>query len=828
MDGRPAVEPIDAAYTAFEVLMRESAGYLNSIETEADTRLKIIDRLLVEVLHWPYGEISTEAATEGGFVDYLCRVQGRARLVVEAKRDGRSLGVEGRPSGAAFKLSGSVFKAESAKEGIGQAIRYCGVKNAELACVTNGREWIIFRGTRLGDGLDTRDGMAFVFSHLVNIEQKFALFYSLLSYEAASIFSYRPYFQEAEGQPIRTSVFHKSLRPAGSARFLPSGDLGGDIDKIMSSFFQRLTGDEDPDMLSLCFVETAESRHADSRLAKIAEEIVDRIGTLDTGRGTELTNLIKRVQQSKRHEFVLIVGTKGAGKTTFISRFFDIVLPRSIAARCTVVRVDLKDSTGDSASLVNWLDASLLREAENYLFPEGPEFAEIEGMFFDEYLRLRRGSWAALYRSNKDEFQTRFGDHIEDIRTNRPHEYIQGLIRHIVNNRKALPVIVFDNADHFDIEYQQRVYQYARSIYEKGLCLVILPITDRTSWQLSKHGALQSFDHEALFLPTPPTGEIIRKRVAFIERRVEMERTRPDDRYFVERGISLRLEDIAGFARGLQRVFIETRDVARWIGDLANHDVRRTLNLIRAFIGSPHLRVAELISAYISGSAIDIARWRVERAIIRLHYDIYPVAQHDFVQNVFTLNEDLPTTPLLGVRLLQLLSDVPEREHEGAIIEISEILAYFSGMNIEDRAVLGWLDVMLKTGLLLNYDPTVVDIREASMVEISPAGRQHLFWALGCNEYFSSMSQVTPLLSEETFTEMRDNSQEYKWRARTIIFIEYLLREDAMYCSIPMHEAYQSQQRVRLTLEGVARRLQVSLSTHGSGSREIRNAPELD
>jgi hypothetical protein len=79
---------------------------------------------------------------------------------------------------------------------------------------------------------------------------------------------------------------------------------------MMSSFFQRLTGDDDPDLLSLCFVETPESRHADMRLAKIAEDIVGRISALDT-KGTALSTVIKRVQESKRHEFVLIVGTKG-------------------------------------------------------------------------------------------------------------------------------------------------------------------------------------------------------------------------------------------------------------------------------------------------------------------------------------------------------------------------------------------------------------------------------------------------------------------------------------------------------------------------------------
>lgn len=112
------MEPIDVAYAAFQKFMHEYGTYLNSVETEADTRLKIIDRLLVQVLLWPYAEIQTEPLSEGGFADYVCRVQDRARLVVEAKRDGRSLGCEGRPAGAAFKLSGGVFKTAATKEGI--------------------------------------------------------------------------------------------------------------------------------------------------------------------------------------------------------------------------------------------------------------------------------------------------------------------------------------------------------------------------------------------------------------------------------------------------------------------------------------------------------------------------------------------------------------------------------------------------------------------------------------------------------------------------------------------------------------------------------------
>lgn len=812
------MQPVDAAFEQFKVVAGEVADYLNSIETEADTRLKVLDRILVEVLGWPLAQVSAEPASEGGFADYACSVDGRYRLILEAKRDGRSLGCQGRAPGAFFKLSGTVFREQAAQEGIAQAIRYCGSKNAELACVTNGREWIVFRGTRLGDGLDTRDGMAFVFPTLVAVEDRFSLFHSLLSYDSATRFDYRPYFQEAEGQPIRTSVFHKSLRMAGTARFLPKGQLAGDIDKMMTSFFQRLTGDQDPDLVNLCFVETAESQYANRQLVKMAEDIVSRVQALETGRGDALTTLIERVQETKRHEFVLIVGTKGAGKSTFISRFFSLVLPQKTAADCVVVRVDLRNSPGDVGGVVPWLDAELLQAAEQELFADGPAFAELEGMFFDEYTRLRKGAWAALYESDKVQFRVKFGEMVETMRRERRDEYIQGLLRNVVNSRKKLPVVVFDNADHFDIEFQQSVYQYARSIYERAVCLVILPITDRTSWQLSKHGALQSFEHEALFLPTPATEEIIRKRIEFIEERIRGERERPDDRYFVQRGISLRLDDLTAFTRSLQRVFIQTSDTSRWIGSLANNDVRRTLNLARAFIGSPHLKVEDLIKAHLARSAVEVPGARTAKALIRGHHDIYPAGQHDFVQNVFALNDVPATTPLLGVRLLQMLADVPKREHLGAVVDVDEVVAYFAGMNLDDRSVLLWLDAMLKTGLLLNYDPTVQEIAQAGQVEISPAGRQHLFWASGNWEYLSAMSEATPLLSEDTFLAMRDQ-QAYRWRERTALFIDYLLREDEMYCTRPSHEAYASQDRVGPAMETIAKQMRALTDRPSTGNR---------
>lgn len=802
------MEPIDVGIERFRKLRPDIEASVDDDDTEADSRLKVINRMLTEVLFWPISSIKTEVASPGGFADYTARVNDRVRLVVEAKRNRRALGTEGRSAGRAYKVSGGVFSTEAVKEGIGQAIQYCAEHSCELACVTNGREWIIFRGSRLGDGTPTREGLAFVFPNLASIEEQFSPFFPLLSYESAGTFAYRPYFHEAEGQPIRTSVFHKSLRPRGSAHVISAEPLYADLERVMGEYFQRLTGEGNEEMLEACFVESSESQRAERQLVRITEDVVSLIRELDTSHGAELVKLIEASGQLRRHEFVMIVGTKGAGKSTFLARFFTRVLSRATKESVVVVRTDLSKQTGDYGTLTEWLNREIIRQIESTLFDDSaPSFEELQGMFFDEYKRLVKGSWKVLYEKDKVEFQVKFGERIETIRAERSGEYIAGLLRHVINSRERLPVLVFDNADHFDIAFQQRVYQFARSIYEQAACLVILPITDRTSWQLSKEGALQSFENEALFLPAPKTEDVIRKRIEYLSELVELQKVTPRDRYGITRNISISLEDLSKFSQTLQQVFLQDSTTSNWIGQLANYNVRRTLDLAKSLVSSPHLKVEDLVNAYLSGTTVQVPDFRSVNALIKQKYDIYPMGQNEYVQNLFALNEDLVTTPLLGLRILQLLADVPRDERRAALLSVDDLITYCAGMNIESRATYLWLQSLLDDQLVLNYDPTVTDIKDATQVEISPSGRLHLHWAQGNQDYLSAMSAVTPLLTEAVYADLSRQQGNRNWRAATATFIDYLVDEDKTYCLPPDHESYQSQVRVSETLQRRAQRL---------------------
>jgi hypothetical protein len=247
----------------------------------------------------------------------------------------------------------------------------------------------------------------------------------------------------------------------------------------------------------------------------------------------------------------------------------------------------------------------------------------------------------------------------------------------------------------------------------------------------------------------------------------------------------------------LQEVFLKSDRTSYWIGCLANHDIRRVLEVSRDVINSPHLGFDESFKAYVVGSAIYIAPFKIRKALIRGRYDIFSPDSHKYLHNVFDLNAEIETSPLLGLRILQALKDavIKHGETRSSYISKVDLVGYLSGMGIERRAIGLWLDALLKRALVLNYDPTCVDEATATRVEISPTGELHLFWGSGDYEYLYAMAETTPIRDEGTFSEMLAN------KFMVVDFLRHLITEDEIFLQVPDHESYRGQL-------GLLRRLQ--------------------
>lgn len=802
------MDPFEFRLSKLDQTIKWIAENPNAIVTESDTRFKIIDEILVHVLGWPKELINTEEQTDNGRIDYNLVVDGANKAVVEAKREAIDFRTEARHSGDAYILKGPAISTE-ARAAVVQVISYCAFKNAELGCATNGKEWIIFRANRLGDGKETMNGKGFVFNSLEAVREHFSLFADLLSLESINSLKYRGVFQEAEGIVLRDPSFFQSFRTPDSKNSISKTTFALDFDEIMSSFFRRLKGEEDRDMIEDCFVVTRESEIAETKLVRVAEELVSKMREIDSGTGKQLTDMIEAVQRSHKNRFAILVGAKGAGKSTFIDRFFRTIIPEEISRGLAVIRLDLSASDGDEHRIIPWLNKHLLEKCEASVFTiDSPSWDETIGsMFFDEYRRWSFGSMKHLYDSDKTAFKIEFGKHIEELRRNDPHEVIKRLLRHIVHSRKLIPCVVLDNTDHYSISFQQTVFQYARSIYESELCAIIIPITDRTSWELSKHGALQSFESEFLYLPVPQPHRVIERRIAYLTKKLSENNEHRAKEYFIGRNIRLDIKNISAFAAGLNRIFVESRTTSEWLGGLANYDIRRLLEITRDVVSSPHIPLDDILKAHLAGSTFPVKDWRILQAIIKRQYDIFPEGEHSFVQNVFNISEDVPTTPLLALRILQFLRDAEgATEHDKkSFIPIEKIYSHLLALGIEQRNTKLSLNTLLEKGLILDYDPTVTTVDRANRVELSPSGRVHLIWGSTNEEYIKVMRDVTPLRDRSIFHEMSDQIRHSArdWARPLETFINYLIQEDRRYITIPDHRSFEGQRRIEYRLTHV-------------------------
>ena len=563
-------------------------------------------------------------------------------------------------------------------------------------------------------------------------------------------------------------------------------------------------------MLARCFGQSKESREADASLEKITRNLINRIDVVESVEGGELQEHIRTAVDTQRGEFVLIIGNKGAGKSTFIDRFFRLVLEKQLRDRCLVIRIDLADSDGNIETIVDWLFDKLKDTIEVALFGNRPPtYEELQGIFFSEYERWLVGEHKHLYERDKMAFKEKFGAYIADLVDEHPDKYVRRLLRDSIKSRKRMPCVVFDNTDHFPQKFQEHVFQFAQSIHRSNFSFVICPITDRTIWQLSKSGPLQSYDTTAFYLPVPSTKDVLEKRVSYLKERIDQGADKDKGTYVLTKGLRLSIDDLNAFAACIDDVFVKTDYVSRTVGWLSNHDIRRSLNIAKRIVTSPIVSMEDLVKTYISERKLAVPMMRIQQALIFGDHSQFNQEASDYILNVFTVHADQITSPLAKLAILRVLMDKEKQagNAEHTYMSLQDIQNYFEPCGLSHSAVRRHATELLKYRLIEPYDPTDQGVQEEQRLRLTHSGHIHYEFALGNDVYVSSMALTTGMRRHDAVMKLREIRSKKMVRADWIAlnreFIEYVLDEDKRFLVIPELPAYDGQKTLRGDLSHV-------------------------
>lgn len=806
---------IDDAEKVASEIYSDVINNLHNIESEEDSKIQIVNRVLNECLGWPYTDFKAETHHENGYSDYILLNDHRPVLLIEAKRIGL-IGVKTAEKNKIrhLKISGSSLK--DAMSGIEQAASYSLLNGIPITILTDGITWIIFKTFTPGENYKSKE--AIVFPSFEAIISDFSSFYDLLSKSQFSKRLYNAIFDEIHHKRLILSQELMAPLEESDINISQKSNIAFDLDDVFSSFFSRLTGDDDEDLLIDCFVETRESRIADFSLEKMTTSVLGNIVPSEKNVDTELASLIKTniesdTSASETGQTVFIVGPTGAGKTTFIDRFFRKTLSLSIRRRCVLIRVNCLDSTGREDTALEWITENLISILEKEVYKGGsPNWDDLLSLYHGEYKRRAEGVDAELYRRNKQEFKEKFGQFLDSKVESDREGYLKRILSDIVNNRKLLPVLLIDNTDEFSNNYKQIFFQFSQALRRHTHhCLVIFPVTDKSAWSFSKTDIYGIYKSRSFFLPTPSPREVLRKRIEFLKQKLEGggEGRRKKGDYFIGRGIKISIENLGGFAQVLENVFVDHDYTSRTIGELTNYNIRRTLLLSQRVITSSVIKIEDLIKSYINGELVATNFTKFMEALMKGDYEVYKQRDNPEIYPIFQVDSDVRQSPLLMLRVLKLLDTVHlgSRSIEDKHIDVQSIIDYFDAIGCSESAVDKALISLLEAGLIEPYDVSNRNLSNDQKFAIAYRGKAHLRLASNNSVFFYQMALTTAITDQEVALKIKGL---YKSKAAfhdkleriKNIFLEYLLKEDMQHISIGCeHTQYKCQVELVKNLE---------------------------
>jgi predicted type IV restriction endonuclease len=323
----------EECFKAYSVIKSELPLYPLDSQTEADTRARLISRVLHEALDWPHENVNREESAHPGFMDYVL-LTNRRLAVLEAKKSGDSFLLPDDISTAKnFTLGGILRTVKNLNAYIAQVSAYCYSNGIEYAIVSNGLQYVVFRAVR-NDGIHIGQGRVIVFNGFQDIENRFVEFWSLLAKRNVEENSLQRAFQSADMPIFQYRRVSEELHRYKEK--VSRNSLSLALEPLISEYLGEITDEMSRDKLKRFFVKNRALAQVlsavEQRIAfHLSETVRTSANIVEPARHEDLRKGLKRkldthMSLPPKGSVLLLLGRVGSGKTTFMNQFMRVEL----------------------------------------------------------------------------------------------------------------------------------------------------------------------------------------------------------------------------------------------------------------------------------------------------------------------------------------------------------------------------------------------------------------------------------------------------------------------------------------------------------------------
>jgi len=587
---------------------------------EAETRKKLIDRILEDVLGWTDDDISyEERVSEDGvttYADYIIRTANTSFLI-EAKRVGASFSLI--PQSKKLKLSGQIMKDDTG-QAILQARDYCRKMSIPFAVVTNGAIWLIFPAVRT-DQVSFAESNVIVFDSLERaLGEEIGHFKSLLSRDGVidgnlAIELLGRNIDQIEER--RLNCFFK-----GNSTKLPNPIYPLIENEVLTAFSDSIV-EADIELLEKCYVKNPDRTKFDNRIQMHLKKSESLFATqpkkpMRKKDSAALSDSLNSALSSSRPLAVLILGTVGTGKTTFLQ------YTRKVTAG------DFFEQSKDKA-YPHWIDVDFRDFSKNespisFLYKCLFEYLKKDD-FFKDYNRSIRPAYGNeieslksgpmfLVAKNQDEFDKKITELIMADYTN-IEPYVDKLLTY--GAKKSPIFLVIDNVDQFEDEnVQSNIFSDAIALASRLNLNLIMAMRESTYVNHRNSPTFNAFDFDPLHIEPPEIPAVLSRRFFMAGKLL----SNKSGEFIALNGANFKVSDLSVFIDIVQSSVLGT-EIGSRIDVLSNHDVRLALRMTREFLARGYTDPAKALRTYQSKGNYTLPKQEAFRAILLGNQSVY-------------------------------------------------------------------------------------------------------------------------------------------------------------------------------------------------------------